>query len=411
MVKKYFPIQTETACKSKWGWSTLYLNSGKTASCHRSSFSNLTIDNIDNFHNTDVKLQARQLMLNGQWPSGGCEYCANIEKSGGFSDRQLHNSIPGLFPDNLDSTHVDVSILEVYFSNICNLSCLYCNPGLSSSIDQENTKFGSFKSAGVELVPLESKHLKELEPKFWNWFEKNFHKIGRFHFLGGEPLYQKQFNQLVEFVDQNPNPNCELGVVTNLMISSDILKNKVNQIKKLMTKRKLKSFDVTVSIDCWGDEQEYVRYGLKLDTWLENFLFLLDQRWITLNINQTISALTIKTMPDLITKLQEWRKVRSIGHYFSVTEPGPSYLRPNIFGPGVFDKDFESVLNLMPNQTDNEKRSYQYMLGIANEIKTNTLNKYEINNLFIFLNEKDRRRGTNWRKTFPWLTEYEQYVL
>jgi hypothetical protein len=46
------------------------------------------------------------------------------------------------------------------------------------------------------------------------------------------------------------------------------------------------------------------------------------------------------------------------------------------------------------------------MSGIAREIETHEMNKQEINNLFIFLNEKDRRRQTNWRDTFTWLNEY-----
>lgn len=406
MVTKYFPINTETACKLKWGWSTLYLNSGQTASCHRASFSELTADNFDNFHNTNIKLQARQTMLEGQWPNGGCEYCAGVEQAGGYSDRQLQNSIPGLFPKNLDSVQVDPAMLEVYFNNTCNLACLYCNPGLSSSIDQEYNKFGPFNQAGVDLVPLDQKHIKDIEPKFWSWMEQNFYKLERFHFLGGEPLYQRQFDLLLDFVDQNPNPGCEFNIVTNLMVSTDLLKSKIERVKTLVARRKLKRFDITVSIDCWGAEQEYVRYGLQLDTWLENFLFLLEQNWIKLNINQTISALTIKTMPELLKRLQEWRKIRPVGHYFSVTEPGPSYLRPNIFGAGVFDKDFDCVLNLMPDTNNDEQRARQYMSGIANEIKTNTFNRAEVDNLFIFLNEKDRRRQTNWRNTFPWLAEY-----
>jgi organic radical activating enzyme len=409
-MNKYFPIKSETACKLKWGWSTLYLNSGITASCHRSSFSKLTPENFKNFHNTDVKIKARTLMLDGKWPNGGCEYCQGIEQSGGVSDRMLQNSIPGMFPEQQGAV-TDPVVLEVYFNNTCNLSCLYCDPGLSSTIDQENNKFGIFDVSGVKLAPLDQKHIQEFEPLFWDWAKNNFSKIERFHFLGGEPLYQKQLDKFLDFVDENPNPNCEFEIITNLMVPFSTLENKVSKIKHIMSQKKLKRFDVTVSIDCWGKQQEYVRYGLELNTWLENFKFLLSQKWIKLNINQTISVLTIKTMPDLIEKLIEWRKVRPIGHYFSVTEPGPSYLRPNIFGRGVFDKDFEHVLHLMPNSTEDEKRAYQYMSGIANEIESSLINKSEINKLFVFLNEKDRRRNTNWRTLFPWLTEFENYVV
>ena len=405
-MNKFFPIASTTACKLKWGWSTLYLNSGQTASCHRASFSDLTANNFFNFHNTDTKTQARQTMANGQWPAGGCEYCKGIEDANGTSDRMLHNSIPGLYPMQTDIVTATPTILEVYFNNTCNLSCLYCNPGLSSSIDREHAKFGSFVQKGVTLLPLVKKNITDLEPKFWEWMTDNFSSLERFHFLGGEPFYQKQLDLFLDFVEANPNPNCEFNIITNLMVGTDILVKQIAKIKQLVATRKLKRFDITCSIDCWGAEQEYVRYGLELDTWTTNFLYLLDQKWIKLNINQTISVLTIKTMPDLLTRLAEWRQTRPVGHYFSVTEPGPSYLRPNIFGSGVFDKDFDSVLHLMPNTTTDEQRAFSYMSGIAHEIETNSMNKEEINNLFIFLDEKDRRRHTNWRNTFPWLTEY-----
>jgi organic radical activating enzyme len=401
-VNKYFPILSDTACKLKWGWSTVYLNTGLTASCHRASFSTIP-DNFDNFHTTAEKTSARETMLKGQWPTGGCEYCQGVESANGFSDRMLHNSIPGLVSDGTYPT-----ILETYFSNTCNLACLYCNPGLSSSIDAEHIRFGDFAVGGVELLSLKQKPLTELEAKFWHWMKNNFEKLERFHFLGGEPFYQQQLDLLIDFVDQHPNPQLELNLITNLMVDQRILDKKISQLKRLIAEKKLKRLDITASIDCWGAEQEYVRYGLKLDQWLSNFLFLLDQRWIKLNINQTISALTIKTMPRLLQQLAGWRKIRPVGQYFSVTEPGPSYLRPNIFGRGVFDKDFAIVLNLMTGTSGDETTAYKYMQGIANEIETHNMNTAEVNKLFVFLNEKDRRRNTNWRTTFPWL---EKYVL
>jgi hypothetical protein len=185
----------------------------------------------------------------------------------------------------------------------------------------------------------------------------------------------------------------------------------IERIKTLVARRKLKRLDFTASIDCWGPEQEYIRHGLRLDQWTQNFEYLVSQRWIKLQINQTIASLSIKTMPELLTKLAEWNQIRPVGHYFSVTEPGPSYLRPNIFGPGVFDKDFDLILSIMPNNTDQDKSAVKYMSGIANQIENSTINTVEINKLFVFLNENDRRRNSNWKTLFPWLVEFEQRVV
>lgn len=412
--KKYFPITQGIPCQSKWAWSTLYLHNQETRSCHRASFSPLTVDNFDNFHNTDVKIRDRQTMLRGEWPGNGCEYCRGIEQVGGLSDRMLHLTIPDLSPPELetDPTAVNITptILEVFFSNTCNLSCLYCMPEVSSQIAAEYQRHGKFDQSGVKLIPLTTKRPADLQEKFWEWMKANFQNLKRFHFLGGEPFIQREFQTLLEFIDQHPNPNCEVNFITNLQVPAEKFISQIEQIRQLVARRKISRLDITASIDCWGPEQEYVRSGMSLGIWSQNFDYLLAEKWIKLNINQTISALTIKTMPELLNRLAGWRKTRSVGHYFSVTEPGPSYLRPNIFGPGVFDSDFDKVLELMPEDNDSQISSKKYMSGIADDIKQKTPNILEIKKLFVFLTEIDRRRGTDWRTTFPWLQEYDHVV-
>ena len=99
MKKKYFPISQGVACQSKWSWSTLFLTEGITRSCHRASESNLTVENFINFHNTNVKIQDRQKMLDGIWPAGGCNYCKRIEgASAAFKriDKNIFDDTDGL---------------------------------------------------------------------------------------------------------------------------------------------------------------------------------------------------------------------------------------------------------------------------------------------------------------------------
>lgn len=411
MSNKYFPINTATACQLKWAWSTLYLNTGTTASCHRTAFSVINEENFLDFHNTSLKLDDRNRMLQGQWPETSCKYCKDIEEENGISDRQRHLTIPNLVPPELeqDNTAIKISptIVEVFFNNTCNLGCLYCNSGLSSSIETENKKFGDFKYNSVELINTQN-YFKDLSPYFWNWFPEGFPKLKRFHFLGGEPFYQKEFDKLLDMIEQYPNPDCEINIVTNLMVPKKRVEVFLDKFKQLLIGRKIKRLDITCSIDCWGPQQEYVRWGISLKQWEENFNLLLQNKWIYLNINQTISALTIKTMPDLLSKLQGWRKDRKVGHWFSGVTPGPIYLKGEIFGNTEFRSDSTQILNLMANSTDEDKNAYEYMKGIFEQMLSAEQNNSEIKNLIIFLNEKDRRRNTNWRELFPWLIKYEE---
>jgi organic radical activating enzyme len=411
MTDKYFPIKTETACKLKWNWNTIRLYTGVTSSCHRVIGDTITADTFDDFHNTPKKLQDRKLMLSGQWPTGGCEYCKNIEDAGGSSDRLFHLKIPGQIPPELevDPTAVEITptIVEVYFDNVCNMSCLYCWDGFSSQIQQENRQFGRFEKQNVVIDnrAIKVENFDQLTQSFWKWMEKNYNTLGRFHVLGGEPFYQKQFETCLEFLSTHSNEQLEFNVVSNIMIPHQRFVEQINKIHALVETKKIKRFDLTVSIDCFGPEQEYVRFGLNLNQWRQNFEYLVKQTWITLNINQTLSGLTIKTVPDLLEYINPLRQNREIGHYFSTVVKTHNFLHPEIFGPGFWKQDFDKILNNMPEHTWQQSEAKKYMQGIQRQIDSSPRNQEKINQLAIFLDEIDRRRGLDWKVTFPWLVK------
>ena len=417
MANKYFPIITDTACQLKWTWSTIRLYDGSTSSCHRVDSDPVTVNTFDSFHNTPKKLHARQTMLDGQWPKAGCEYCQKIEEAGGSSDRQFHISVPNMAPPELENnpTAIEVTptILEVYFDNVCNMSCLYCWDGFSSKIQQENVKFGRFEKDGVVIENFSKKvdDLAGLTDRLWTWMEANGQALKRFHVLGGEPFYQQQFDKCLEFFDENPHPNLEFNVVSNLMITTSRLTVLIDKIKNLVATHKLKRFDLTASIDCFGSEQEYVRYGLDLTQWRKNFEYVASQKWITLNINQTLSGLTIKTTPSLLQYVNAFRADREIGHYFSTTVMTHECLHPEIFGSNFFDNDFKEILDNMPSNTWQQKEARKYMQGIQSQLNSKSKDQKKINQLTVLLGETDRRRNLNWKTTFPWLVKELENVV
>jgi sulfatase maturation enzyme AslB (radical SAM superfamily) len=414
---KYFPIKTATACQLKWNWSTLVLYTGETASCHRSGLGKITPETFDTFHNTEKKLSERRRMLDGQWPEDtSCYYCRDIEQAGGSSDRIRHLTIPDQSPLELEtdpgSVVIQPTVLEVYFNNQCNLTCLYCFPNLSSKINAEYNKHGRFEKNGVVLEPIriESNYSKMLE-KFWAWMNQHSTGLVRFTIAGGESFYQPELKSCLEYFESSDHPNLEFCIITNLTLPPDKLDQYIQRFKKLLSARKLKRIDITCSIDCLGAEQEYTRYGMKVAEWMVNFETLLAQPWLTLHIHQVISVLTIKTMPGLIEKINTWKSTRKLGHFFSVVDPGPSYLNPNILGNKVFEQDFKSILDGMPRNTNEDLLSLQYMQGIATHYAQSTPDPAELLKLKTFLDETDRRRGTSWPDTFPWLLKELQHVV
>lgn len=415
-MNRYFPIKTETACQLKWTWSTIHLYTGETNSCHRVNETKLDPYNFGNFHNTEKKLADRQLMLNGQWPSGGCEYCRDIEDVGGKSDRQFHLDIPNLVPPELDSNinaiEVTPRIVEVYLDNVCNMSCIYCEDKFSSRIYNENLKHGNYKHKTLEIKNTSTRtdDFNLINLQFWNWMEQHYQSLRRFHVLGGEPFFQDQFETCLEFLEQHKNPELEFNVVSNLKVSKTKLENFLERIKKLLVNRRIKRFDLTCSIDCWGDEQEYIRYGINMADWKQNFEYLVKQRWITLNVNQTITVLGMKTIPNLIRYINQQRQHREIGHYFMNCTNRP-HLYPGIMGAGFFDQDFAAILAEMPDDLWQQKHAKSLMQGLQLELNSKQKNTEQVENLIYFLAEIDRRRGTNWQKVFPWLVKELENVV
>jgi len=418
MSDKYFPIKKGVACQLKWTWNTIKLQEGTSQSCHRVDPLFLTPENFNNFHNDEKWLEQRKLQLAGKFPQGGCQYCETIEKAGGVSDRMTHLKIPNLYPLELDTDpeaiHVTPRILEVFLDNVCNLRCIYCDESNSSRIEAENKKFGYIKEfKNLMPVPRHS-NFDALVEKFFAYLENNYSGLRRLQILGGEPFYQKSFDRLIAFVKQNTNPDLELNIVTSLAISKPRLEEFVESMKQLLIQRKIGRLDIMVSLDCFGAEQEYVRYGLDLKQLKENFEFLVDQKWIMLNVNSTITSLTIKTMPAMIEYLNNFRKQRKIHHSFGHVDNRP-WLHCSAFGAGFFDSEFNEVLACLPEKTDWDQNIKDYMHGLHKSLSLSEIDYAKISQLKRFLAEIDRRRNLDYTKVFPWLDQYfienQEYVV
>ena len=412
---RYFPIITDTSCRSKWSWSTIYLNNGVTGSCHRSSTS-VIADDFDNFHNTDKKIQARQFMLEGKWPGDGCEYCKDIESVGGYSDRQFQNQIPNVYPLELNNnptlTKVNPVVLEVFFSNACNLKCIYCNARYSSSIQNEDKKFGG------ALLPqnnfeYDDNRYRELSPKFWNWFKQHSVNLQRLQILGGEPFIQQDLNDLIEYVNTMPHPALEFNLVTNLSLPYKVMHLHLTTLASSVLRGNLKRVDIQTSVDCWGAEQEYIRNGFDCTMFEQNMRELIKFGQFRIGLLSTITSLSIPTMSILVAKFKEWNQLQTIFWYMHLVLPiDDSIFSPTIFNFNKFESHLNQVAELLPNITWDDKTSRDTFLGIVNKLEKNCsedLNKQH--QLLMYLDENDRRRGTDWKKTFPWLLKELDHVV
>jgi organic radical activating enzyme len=414
---KYFPIQQDPACLLKWAWSTIYLGRGTSSSCHRTDQRPIPPDALHTFHNLPNKIQAREMMRRGEWPREGCQYCEKIEKAGGVSDRQYQfltesdrDRTPRELLDDPTVNEVVPTILEVYFNNTCNMSCLYCGSHFSSKWEEENRRFGVFKKGPVYFGENQTWNpdYEQMLADFWTYLRENnrYLHIRQFQMAGGEPFFQKEFEQNLDFWERHPNPDLTLNMITNLKVPSQKFQAYIDRIGDMVRNGKLQRLQISSSLDCWGPQQEYVRHGLDLNEWVKNFEYLLDKPFVTQCINSAISTLTIKTLPELVEKLNHWNRDKSPlfrVNFSFMTVMAPEWMDPAIFGSGVFDDDFDRVLSLMKKDCDREESTYQHLLGIKKQIAAAPRNHQMITGLINYLDEIDRRRGLNWRPLFPWL--------
>lgn len=416
---KTFPVEGKTACLLKWAWSTIYLGQGTSSSCHRTDQAPIPVDNFASFHNLPNKIRAREMMRRGEWPQEGCQYCEKIEAAGGTSDRQYQL----LMQHDLDRTPTELledptlnevvpTILEIYFNNVCNMSCLYCGSHFSSKWEEETKKYGEFHQNDVHIANWSPKNqnYEEQLAQFWKYLsdENRYEKIRYYQILGGEPFYQKEFDQSIEFWEAHPNPELTFNIITNLKVPPTKFKNYIDRFEAMVNNGALKRLQITGSIDSWGPQEEYVRYGLDLTEWEENFTYLLDKPWVVQCVNAAISPLTIKTAPELIEKINYWNDQKDPWQQISysfMTVMGPPYMDPAIFGSGVFDEDFDRILSVMRESNPSEINAREHMKGIAKQIAHANRDVTQINNLKVYLDEIDKRRNTNWKELFPWLNK------
>ena len=419
--KKVFPINTDTGCLLKWAWSTVYLRQGTTSSCHRTDQTAIPPGNFESFHNLPNKIEARQMMLRGEWPQGGCQYCEKIESAGGMSDRQYqiyagHDQYRTPLELFADPTQIEVipTILEIYFNNTCNMSCLYCGEHFSSKWADENRKFGLYKNSSNTVAFGWDTRQPELNydqmlADFWQYLhdKDRYLHIKQYQIAGGEPFYQAELEASIAFWEQHPNPELTFNFITNLKVKHDHFRSTVDRLGRMIEAGQLHRLQISGSLDAWGPEEEYVRWGLDLKEWQENWEYLLDKPWVQLCINSAINPLSIKTMPELIERMNAWNDRmgdRRISFSF-MTVMAPLWMDPAIFGAGVFDQDFERILSVM-RETDHHERSVkEHMAGIGRQIAQAPRRVDMINGLKDYLTEIDRRRGTHWPTLFPWLDQ------
>ena len=143
----------------------------------------------------------RNAMAAGEWHSA-CALCQQLEKTTGSSGRTVK------ICDDSTLSAIDRNInwfslehITVNWSNLCNLTCVYCNPDTS-------TAWQSIKG-----IPIN--HVKNEHPDLIELAREHGHTVRGLTLGGGEPLLQKG---LVEFLQCLKPDQTQVWVTTNLSV-------------------------------------------------------------------------------------------------------------------------------------------------------------------------------------------------
>ena len=183
-----------------------------------------------------------------------CEICVNQEKHSDSSERDWYNDIAQNQPieiKNISDTHLQN--LDIRWSNTCNLSCVYCGQDASS-------QWSALKNIQPERIDYSNTMQNILK-----FIEQNKSTLKNLALLGGEPLLQKENEQLLDVIDSDVHIN----LITNLSVPLE--NNKI--VKKLLDK---KTVVWDISFETIGEKFEYVRHGSSWELILKNIKYIQD---------------------------------------------------------------------------------------------------------------------------------------
>jgi len=185
------------------------------------------------------------------------------------------------FDNSLISGQTDRQPIDwhVDLGNECNLACKMCNPTASSLISQKFVKW--------KLIDESANANWTRNPSAWANFTSSIlavPNLNRLHFMGGEPLLNKRFGELLDFLIDNNRQNISISFVSNGTIID----------KKILAKLKqFRSCDIEISLESIHDNNHYIRQGSVTSTVIENIQYLMTLQTDTFHI-------ILRSVPQLL---------------------------------------------------------------------------------------------------------------
>ena len=428
-------------CLAKWQQVSLHLPTGLTNSCYHPPLHKIDVtplkDNPGALHNTEYKKQQRVIMLKNEKPDE-CSYCWNIEKHGQLSDRHYRSGEPWaaehyeeIVQGNSDNPIP--SYVEVNFNHACNLKCSYCSPQFSSSWADEVTRHGAYPTSmphndpnhfTSSRRPIPASESNPYVDAFWEWWPELYPKLKHFRMTGGEPLMDKNTYKVFDYVLAMPKPDLHINVTSNFSVEQKLY-DKYHSYVSQLCNTNIEHFMQFVSLDSGIHRQaEYIRDGMVYNRVFENVHRFLDKipNRNSLTFIATMNNLSVPGFKNLMLWILQLRKLYSKTYqrvwFDTPLLRSPTWQSLQILPPMYADK-LEEVVDWMEANIETADKPFQGFKDYEVQRMRRNIDwmregskldadyvKLQRADFYRFFNEHDKRRHTNFLKTFPEMKEF-----
>lgn len=304
-------------------WTEVHINADgvyHTCGTQKNTISNTALGQKYNVHtmsipgwiNSEYQRRARLEKLNGI-TEPLCTVCYDREALGHDSKRIKENLKSGIVDANFDKTYEsspdlpqfqysdknegrvevrpnydNIYSYHISLGNECNMACRMCGPTSSSKVALLEKQAGRY--TGPTRMNWTDNQQSWDHVVSWICDSKNLKFV---HLIGGEPLINPRFEELIDELLAAGQTDIYLGFTTNGMKFSWELMNKLDAFRHV---------DVGISIDCAGKLNDYVRHGGSTQMVLDNvdkYLEFREKGHVFVAARPTPSALSIHTLDEL----------------------------------------------------------------------------------------------------------------
>tara|TARA_B100001057_G_scaffold86531_1_gene82473 strand:- start:587 stop:1588 length:1002 start_codon:yes stop_codon:yes gene_type:complete len=324
-------------------------------------------ENLDDYRNSNFVKNVQQQLEKNNWPEG-CEDCRLDEEYGkpsmrtkSFSDYKI------LYESSKDYAINPGRDAEIKFGNLCNLKCAMCSPYNSSLITKEYEDMTS-KGMEHELIKRKTPHVNAWyqDNNILSSVAKQMNDMTLIRFSGGEPTVN---SYLADFLKQIDNKRVHIQITTNGNNWPQKLHNEISKFQRVK---------LTISLDGYGNVNEYIRYPSNWKKITGNLLKMKSLSCVKkITLNPTVGSYNVHQLG----KLCEWANDIDIFH---------EQVFHSVYAPSIFHPSHAS--EKMKKQFEEDCKKYQQLESISPQVLSNGDGMDKTVEYFKLL---DKHRGTD----------------